>query len=277
MSLINEALKKARIEAAQRDAEQRGVLVPKAAAYAPRRRTGRLVAAALAACAALGLAAAGGMWLARRGSAGGEVAQEASAGTTETSASVRESAAGATGAGAGMPAGGGLGAGGGGAGAGPAPATRGGRGDAAADGQGGAAGGSAPGAGSPTQPTGRAASSAEASAGLAQPRPGSAPATEPAPPRAPATAPPPRTAPPARRPQAAPPTPEDGHLREAPLPGGGSIRLDGIVWSETHPAAVIEGQVVGPGEYVRGARLLRVERDRVVLEADGGEIVVRLR
>jgi hypothetical protein len=40
---------------------------------------------------------------------------------------------------------------------------------------------------------------------------------------------------------------------------------------------VIEGQVVGVGEFVRGARLVRVERHRVVLDVSGIELVIRLR
>jgi hypothetical protein len=67
------------------------------------------------------------------------------------------------------------------------------------------------------------------------------------------------------------------YVREAPLPGGGTIRLDGIAWSETTPAAVLDGQIVGPGERIHGARVARVERDRVVLDLDGSELVIRLR
>ncbi len=276
MSLINEALKKARVEAAQRDAERRGVLVPKAAALEPRRRGGRAAAWALAAVAALGLAAAGGMWLARRGAAEADPPAAAAAELPAPVDGARR--------------------------AGPEAGGAGGEGETVESGEGPASAG-VPGAGSDAEPPEAAGDRRLPGAAALEPPAGGADAPRPA---APAPAPPPPDRPvpvpdagsaigsdgpppvrpaapadppapaPRKRPPAAPSAAE-GYLREAPLPSGGSIRLDGIVWSETQPAAVIEGQVVGPGEYVRGARIVRVERHRVVLDLDGSEIVIRLR
>jgi hypothetical protein len=267
VSLINEALKKARVEAAQRDAERRGVLVPKAAALEPRRRGGSAVTWALAVVAALGLAATGGMWLARRGAVPVDPPEAAAMDGGEARGA---------GAGAGAPEGGD---------GGPetaavpeavapeavAPET-------------GSARAAAPVAIDPPPAVADAPRPAPADPDPAPPEgtdpapaAGTAAGSEALPPpaRPSASADPPAPAP--RKRPAAAPTAAEGYLREAPLPAGGSIRLDGIVWSEATPAAVIEGQIVGPGEYVRGARIVRVERQRVVLEADGVELVIRLR
>lgn len=271
MSLINEALKKARVEAAQRDARQRGVLVPKAAAYGPRRRPGRIAAAVVAGGLALGLAAGGGMWLAGRQApdpAGGEAAAPEAA-TAEPAEAPGTGVAGPT------EAAGTTGAAGVAGGSETAPAAASGRtmvpspppADPARD---------------PSERTRGAASNPAPPAGGDGPE-SAMPAAEPAEAR-PASAAPARPEPSPRaaqrptRPAPTPPAPAaPGYVREAPLPGGGSLHLDGIAWSETAPAAVIDGQIVGPGERIRGALVVRIERDRVVLEAGDGEIVVRLR
>lgn len=276
MSLINEALKKARVEAAQRDARQRGVLVPKAAAYGPRRGTGRIALAVVAGALALGLSAAGGMWLARRGLP----AEAGGAAATPEAASGEVGSRAAPGSASAEPGG-------------PAPAEATEEEEAIGSVAAPAAAREVADPGPPAAPgTDRPGRPREATAGsppASEPAAGTetagapAPASSAAAAEAPARGTPQRPAgPPRARPASAPPagTPsrtEPGYVREAPLPGGGTLRLDGIAWSETAPTAVIDGQIVGPGERIRGAWVRRIERDRVVLEADGSEIVVRLR
>lgn len=63
------------------------------------------------------------------------------------------------------------------------------------------------------------------------------------------------------------------YLREVPLSGGGKIKLDFIVWSETRPFAQINGELVNPGQVKEDFILHRVERDRIELEIDGGSRV----
>jgi hypothetical protein len=87
---------------------------------------------------------------------------------------------------------------------------------------------------------------------------------------------------------AAPPRPTRAETpREAPsrtrtyagsatLPTG-KLELEGIVYSETHPTALINGHVVAPGGYVEGYTVVSIERDRVELENEGGRIVLTLR
>jgi hypothetical protein len=67
---------------------------------------------------------------------------------------------------------------------------------------------------------------------------------------------------------------------EAVLPDGSTIALEGIVYSETSPVALINGKVFGPEALILGYRLIRIEPDWVELAAVGNEkerIVIELR
>ena len=124
---------------------------------------------------------------------------------------------------------------------------------------------------------------------------------EPAPvPQAAAPSPPPPTAerrpaapsqPPPRRIEPAPPaavpsTPSavstatdpgaPTYLRDADLPSGKRLSLTGIAYS-AQPIAVINGTVVGPGEFVEGYAVAKIEPDRVELRSDEGTVVLLLR
>jgi len=93
-------------------------------------------------------------------------------------------------------------------------------------------------------------------------------------PGAPAEAPLPSAAEPAppavRPPRAAPPLP-DGKtfVRTVALPGEDSIELDGIVFSETNPVAVIGGRLLGPGASIGGFEIVKIEENRVTLRGRG--------
>jgi hypothetical protein len=56
---------------------------------------------------------------------------------------------------------------------------------------------------------------------------------------------------------------------EVPVPGGGSLKLNGIVFSQDHPIAVLDGRVMGPGESVQGFTLVAIESGRVKLQGHG--------
>ena len=100
------------------------------------------------------------------------------------------------------------------------------------------------------------------------------PPTPKARPGAPAEAPPPGAAepapPPARPARATPPLP-DGKtfVRTVTLPGEDPIELDGIVFSETNPVAVIGGRLVGPGASVGSFEIVKIEENRVTLRGRG--------
>lgn len=58
-------------------------------------------------------------------------------------------------------------------------------------------------------------------------------------------------------------------VRIATLPGGGTLELEGIVYSETHPVALIEGKVLAPGAYAGNFEVVAIEENRVQLRGRG--------
>jgi hypothetical protein len=63
---------------------------------------------------------------------------------------------------------------------------------------------------------------------------------------------------------------------QAQLRSGQIVDLGGIAWSESDPYALINGQVVGIGELVRSYRVTAITPDEVILEKDGDRVVLRL-
>lgn len=109
-------------------------------------------------------------------------------------------------------------------------------------------------------------------------RPQSAPEAEPraAEPAAPVA---PEPAPAAPEPAAPAPAVGAGQERvyqqEMPLAGGGTLRLNGIAYSE-QPVALFGDKVVSPGESVAGYKVVAIEPRRVRLEGQGGVVVVEM-
>ena len=64
---------------------------------------------------------------------------------------------------------------------------------------------------------------------------------------------------------------------EMPLPEGGKITLDGIVYSETNPVAVLNGKILPPGADVDGYTITRIYPDKIELERDGKSVSLTLR
>jgi hypothetical protein len=114
--------------------------------------------------------------------------------------------------------------------------------------------------------------------------------SQPAPPPAPVpeerpVAPEPSPAPPAiqiqpTRPAApAPANPgglEEGkvYTGEVPVPGGGSLKLNGIAFSPEQPIVVLDGRVMGPGEVIQGFTVVEIQSDRVKLQGHGATVFV---
>jgi hypothetical protein len=69
---------------------------------------------------------------------------------------------------------------------------------------------------------------------------------------------------------------EDGksYVSEVPVPGGGVVRLNGIAYSPEHPIAVIDGRVMGPGETVQGFTVLEIQASHVKLQGHGATVYV---
>jgi hypothetical protein len=79
------------------------------------------------------------------------------------------------------------------------------------------------------------------------------------------------------RPHSPPNAPGRSFLGEMPLAGGGKITLDGIVFSEASPVAVLNGRVLPVGGFVEGYTVVKIFPDRVELEADGARVLLTLR
>jgi hypothetical protein len=94
---------------------------------------------------------------------------------------------------------------------------------------------------------------------------------EPAPVAEPETSPPPATPAPPSAPAGGL---EDGkvYTGEVPVPGGGSVKLNGIAYSQDLPVAVLDGRVMGPGEAIQGFTVLAIESNRVKLQGYGATV-----
>jgi hypothetical protein len=86
----------------------------------------------------------------------------------------------------------------------------------------------------------------------------------------------PRPAPPARTAETA--APEDGkiYVREAALPGGRKLELRGIAYSDTQPVVLINGKVLAPGEGVEGYTVVAIQPQRVELKGSSGTLYLAL-
>jgi len=80
----------------------------------------------------------------------------------------------------------------------------------------------------------------------------------------------------AATPPAAPEGPAATYVRRAPLPGGGAIALGGIAFS-TNPVALLNGKVVGIGEVVDGMTVVAIAPGRVDLEGRGTRLALLIK
>jgi hypothetical protein len=64
---------------------------------------------------------------------------------------------------------------------------------------------------------------------------------------------------------------------EVTLPDGPKIALEGIVFSETNPVALINGKVLPPGGVIEEFTIVSIKPDRVELNGHGVTIVVTLK
>lgn len=76
--------------------------------------------------------------------------------------------------------------------------------------------------------------------------------------------------------EGSPPGEERVFVGQAQLLDGQLVDLEGIAWSESEPFALLNGQVVGVGELIRAYRVTDIKRNQVVLEHDQDRIVLRL-
>lgn len=64
---------------------------------------------------------------------------------------------------------------------------------------------------------------------------------------------------------------------QAELLDGQLVDLEGIAWSESEPFALLNGQVIGVGEMIRAYRVAEISQSQVVLEQGDDRIVLRLK
>lgn len=89
-----------------------------------------------------------------------------------------------------------------------------------------------------------------------------------------------RPAAPAPAPDPAPAAPAGGlvdgrtYTGEVPVPGGGVVRLNGIAFSQERPVVVLDGRVMGTGEVVQGFTVVEIETGRVKLQGHGTTVYV---
>ena len=110
------------------------------------------------------------------------------------------------------------------------------------------------------------------------------PVPPPQPPVVTAPAPEPQPVPQAEAPRVqepAPPAPAPRESRsyvgEVPVPGGGVVRLNGIAFSTENPVAVLDGKVMSPGEVVQGFTVVEIRQNQVKLEGHGETVFVSLK
>ena len=66
-------------------------------------------------------------------------------------------------------------------------------------------------------------------------------------------------------------------VERAVLPSGDTLELGGIAWSETGPYALLDERVVGLGESIMGYMVTRIAPQEVELEGSAGTILIRLK
>jgi hypothetical protein len=85
--------------------------------------------------------------------------------------------------------------------------------------------------------------------------------------------------PPVQEPAPPAPAPRESrsYVGEVPVPGGGVVRLNGIAFSTENPVAVLDGKVVSPGEVVQGFTVVEIRQNQVKLEGHGETVFVSLK
>ena len=67
------------------------------------------------------------------------------------------------------------------------------------------------------------------------------------------------------------------YVGEVSVPDAGKITLEGIVWSETNPIALVNGKVLPPGGVVEEFAIVSIQPDRVELKGRGITIYLALK
>lgn len=87
----------------------------------------------------------------------------------------------------------------------------------------------------------------------------------------------PETPAPAPEPTPAPAPEVRSYVREVPLPDGGTLRLNGIAFSATQPVALINDKVLAKGESYQGFIVADIQANMVELRGNGMTVRVSLK
>lgn len=66
------------------------------------------------------------------------------------------------------------------------------------------------------------------------------------------------------------------YIQSVEAADGVKVRLDGVIWSELTPAALVNGVNLSVGEEIDGVTLVQIEQRRVKLQAQGKSFFLRL-
>lgn len=55
-----------------------------------------------------------------------------------------------------------------------------------------------------------------------------------------------------------------------------ALALSGIIWDEKKPAAIINDNIVSVGDEIQGKKVIKIEKNKVILQEDGEEYILRL-
>lgn len=58
----------------------------------------------------------------------------------------------------------------------------------------------------------------------------------------------------------------------APMP---QLRIQGLLWASDMPQAIINGKIVGLGDYIEGVKIVAIQKDGVTVEYGGAPVFIK--
>lgn len=55
------------------------------------------------------------------------------------------------------------------------------------------------------------------------------------------------------------------------------VKLEGIIWDEKKPIAIINDKVVGIGDTISGAKIIEIKKDEVIFDINGQTVSVKIK
>ena len=56
-----------------------------------------------------------------------------------------------------------------------------------------------------------------------------------------------------------------------------NVQLEAIIWDDESPLTMINDKVVGIGDEIAGAKIVEIKQNEVIFEADGKQVILKLR